>query len=244
MSNENQIAAIKAALSAARIHTFEIATGARSDTDPAPLRLYLWNAQISGALLVPLHICEIVIRNAVADALEQQYGERWPWSSGFEQSLPATTAGYNARLDLLNARRHAPATGKVIPELKFAFWQRLFTRRHDGRLWNAQLLRILPGLDDDKPVAALRKMLYDELDAVRNLRNRIAHHEPIFSRDLTQELTRINQLVGYRSTVVAKWLQTQHYQQTHALLQAKPPVLIPPLTSPFTPPAAPAAPNP
>ncbi|WP_246183114.1 hypothetical protein [Mycolicibacterium grossiae] len=41
--------------------------------------------------------------------------------------------------------------GKVIPELKFVFWENLFTRRHDGRLWNRHLRTVLPNLDASQP---------------------------------------------------------------------------------------------
>ncbi len=71
--------AVKTALSSARMSTYETAS---CDSSLA-LELYAWNAQVSGALLTPLHICEVVIRNAVSDVLESLYGEKWPWSAGF-----------------------------------------------------------------------------------------------------------------------------------------------------------------
>jgi hypothetical protein len=77
----------------------------------------------------------VVIRNAVSDTLTAVYGDRWPWSSVFEASLPAPSWGYKPRVDLINSRRRQPTTGKVIPELKFVFWQKMFTGRYDVRLW-------------------------------------------------------------------------------------------------------------
>ena len=115
--------------------TYEQAIVAEADYLPvAALELYDWNAQVSGAFMAPLHICEVVMRNAVSDALTAVYGARWPWSSVFEASLPASAAGYNPRGDLQRARTAHQTTGKVIPELKFVFWQKMFTSRHDGRL--------------------------------------------------------------------------------------------------------------
>src|SRR5690554_2789998 len=115
--------------------TYEKAAPPKSDDDPSALNLYVWNAQLSGAFMAPLHICEVVVRNAISDALEAKYGEHWPWSPGFEQSLPdPRPPAYSPRRDLFNARRNAQTTGKVIPELKFIFWQRMFTSRHDNRV--------------------------------------------------------------------------------------------------------------
>ena len=54
MSNNQKttINAVRAALSAARMGTFEAAAGVQSDDDPAALLLYAWNAEVSGAFLV------------------------------------------------------------------------------------------------------------------------------------------------------------------------------------------------
>lgn len=125
-TTDTTMQAVKKALSSARMGTYETAAGS-ADTAEA-LELYAWNAQVSAALLAPLHVCEVVIRNAVAEAIEVQYGANWPWSTGFERSLPDPKFGYSPRKDLQSARRSATTVGKVIPELKFVFWQKMFTR--------------------------------------------------------------------------------------------------------------------
>lgn len=200
--------------------TYEKAAAPANDEDPSALDLYVWNAQLSGAFLAPLHICEVVIRNAISDALEPKYGPRWPWAPGFEQSLPSPQVGYNPRQDLFNARRNANTIGKVIPELKFVFWQRMFTSRHDMRLWDGHLLRVMPGLDATQPVSALRKSIYDDLDEIRALRNRIAHHEPIFNRPLSNDFDRVARLIRYRSDEAANWMLA--HQTVQSMLAAKP----------------------
>ncbi len=183
------------------------------DLSSAAVALYDWNAQVSGAFLAPLHICEVVIRNAVSDALTAVYGDRWPWSRVFEESLP-DSGGYNPRRDLrsarmdFNTRRDRPTTGKVIPELKFVFWQKMFTSRHDERIWDIHLRRVLPNLDEAKAINKLREEIYTDLEHVRSLRNRIAHHEPIFRRDLSGDLDRIAALTGFRCALTTQWMLT------------------------------------
>lgn len=83
MSIQAQIAEIHRALSPARISTYAAATHCHGPDDPAALNLYLWNAQVSAAFLTPLHLCEVVLRNAVDDALAAKYGAAWPWASAF-----------------------------------------------------------------------------------------------------------------------------------------------------------------
>ncbi|MDD5470491.1 MAG: hypothetical protein PHP05_01065 [Sideroxydans sp.] len=222
MSNHNKatIQAVKIALSPARMGTYEVATGAVGDEDSSALALYAWNAMVSGAFMAPLHICEVVVRNAVSDALEDQYGNRWPWSSGFERSLPDPTIGYSPRKDLQSARRQASTTGKVIPELKFVFWQKMFTGRYDARLWNAHLMRVLPNLDPAKSIGQLRQAIYDDLENIRKLRNRIAHHEPIFKRNLIDDFQKIYSLIEFRCKVTADWMTTN--QQASVIVNERP----------------------
>lgn len=202
-----QACAVKTALSPARMSTYEVhAINAGRDISQA-LSLYAWNARMCSALLTPLHICEVVVRNAVAEALESIHGSRWPWNPGFERSLPRQAGpGYNALGDIQGVRRKMASTGQVIAELKFVFWEKMFTSRHDHRIWNAHLMRVMPNLEPTTPAAEHRKRIFDDLNKIRLLRNRIAHHEPIFARDLLNDFQVIQQLVEARCMASANWL--------------------------------------
>lgn len=213
-------ARIKQSLSAARMSTYDLAMAHAPDPAVAGLELYAWNADTSAAFLAPLHVCEVVVRNAAAEALEIIYGPRWPWSPGFERSLHNPPLGYSEKRDLFSARQKQTTTGKVIPELKFVFWQKLFTARNDQRLWTPHLRRVFPNLSATTPIASLRAGLFADLEAIRTLRNRIAHHEPIFSRNLIDELAKIESLVRSRSTDTAQWMMSR--QLVTGLLAAKP----------------------
>jgi len=217
-TTDTTMQAVKKALSSARMGTYETAAGS-ADTAEA-LELYAWNAQVSAALLAPLHVCEVVIRNAVAEAIEVQYGANWPWSTGFERSLPDPKFGYSPRKDLQSARRSATTVGKVIPELKFVFWQKMFTVRYDQRLWDTHLRLALPNLDPAKSVSALRLQIYNELEQIRTLRNRIAHHEPIFARNLADDFQKITDLIALRCAVTADWMVNN--QHALALITTRP----------------------
>jgi hypothetical protein len=124
----------------------------------------------------------------------------------FETSLPAPLYGYNPRKDIQLNRRTQSTTGKVIPELKFVFWQKMFTQRYDVRLWDVHLRRVLPNLDPVKTIAHLRQEIYTDLEDVRLLRNRIAHHEPIFKRKLTDDLDQVTALIRFRCRLTADWM--------------------------------------
>lgn len=208
--------ALEHVFSTARLDTYR---NVKPTTDEA-LELYAWNAQVSASLLVPAHFAEVAVRNAAAEALTAVYGPDWPWSSVFELSLPDTSYGYSPRRDLRNTRKAHQTTGKVIADLKLVFWERLFTQRHDVRVWNTHLLAVFPDAPAGLSVGGLRKRLFDELKAMRVLRNRIAHHEPIFTRDLEADLSRMLDLVELRSRPTRLWLD--ELDDVSAVLAARP----------------------
>jgi hypothetical protein len=213
--------AVRIALSPARMSTYEAHACAIGHDPASALALYAWNARISGALLTPLHICEVVTRNAVADALESIHGQNWPWNPGFERSLPRQGGpGYDALGDLQNVRKKLKTTGQVIAELKFVFWEKMFTSRHDHRIWNSQLRRVMPNLDDANSIAENRRKIFEDLNQIRLLRNRIAHHEPVFTRDLLADFHLIQGLVKARCATASDWLYAQ--QQVVQALEERP----------------------
>lgn len=203
---------IKNSLSHNRIGSYERLKGMQNHGHALPLplntalKLYAWNGQVSSAMLLPLHICEVVLRNAVAEVLETVYGNRWPWNQNFERSLPNPNRGYSMQGDLQSARQGKTTPGQVIPELKFAFWQNIFTSRFDGRLWTPHLQPTLPNSPADLPTRDRRLALYNNLEKIRRLRNRIAHHEPIFARNLREDLDTIYEVTRWRCQKTAVWM--------------------------------------
>lgn len=195
-------AEIRATLSTPRSGTYIAAAG--GDTVKA-VELYGWNARVSSAFMLPAHFAEVSTRNAAADVLESVYGPQWPWSQTFEASLP-NSGRYNPRRDLQNARAGNQTTGKVIAELKFVFWQKLFTVRNDVRLWDPHISRAFPHAPT-MPVASLRIRIYQDLDVLRRLRNRLAHHEPVFTRNLLDDLTRTLDLIELRNRSTSDWVR-------------------------------------
>lgn len=192
-----------------------------ADDHGSAAELYGWNARVSAAMMLPAHFSEVSVRNAVDEALTAVYGERWPWSDGFRRTLPNPGGRhiYRPRQDLdANRARHV-TTGKVVADLKFAFWQAMFTARHDDRLWRRHILHSFPNRDH---VGArdLRKRVHEDLEVIRRLRNRLAHHEPVFTRDLADDLRRMLELVDMRCTATGTWVREM--EDVSALLAQRP----------------------
>lgn len=111
-------------------------------------------------------------------------------------------------------------TGKIIPEISFVFWEKMFTGRFDAQIWMPHLSSIMPNLDTSLTVQQARLKINQDLLALRKLRNRIAHHEPIFTRNLAGELSTIKELISFRCLDTASWMESN--QQASALIGVKP----------------------
>lgn len=185
------------------------------------LQFYIWNAQLSAAFMIPLQLCEVAVRNGIVEALEKVHGQNWHKSAGFVRSLPQLKgSGYQPSRDLrILAAKHL-SSGKVVAELKFAFWQYLFTKGQDGRLWSPHLAHCFPGYDQTLSIEQARASMFDGINQVRSFRNRIAHHEPIFTRNIVTDYDRIRQLIKWRRPSVANWLDAN--QTVRLLLSARP----------------------
>lgn len=205
MNSSENYQNIKNALSHSRLATYG------KYTEQA-LSLYQWNLQISSALFECLAVCEIVIRNAVAKAIQAEHGEDWAFNLRFVRSMQQ-----NRRDELLGVRQNT--TEQTIAELPFVFWQGFFTARFDNDLWKKHWAVALPNANHGN-VTTLRTEVFEKLEKIRKLRNRIAHHEPIFKRNLEADYKRIIKVIEYCCKDTAQWVQS--WQKVTNLLAQKP----------------------
>ena len=175
------------------------------------LNLYKWNLEISSSFIVPLQVCEVAARNGVVLAVEQTYGADWHISNSFEQSLPTFRGGYSPSQDFTSTkakliRNNALTAGRIVADLKFAFWENMLTRRHDQRLWTPHYTAAFPNADVSVSIYQARAKAKSHLEKIRKLRNRIAHHEPIFVRNIQEEYDRILEVIEWRSPISKDWV--------------------------------------
>ncbi|OOR90853.1 hypothetical protein B0181_04485 [Moraxella caviae] len=216
MENSSTVQEIIQTLSAARFSTYAKA----ATDDNHALSLYQWNIEISKAIFGVLGCCEIALRNTISAALQAQYGSQWAWHTGFERSLPSPKHGYKPREALIEARKNTNDINNVIAKLNFAFWQHMLTARHDDRIWSAQFYAVFCGINTPANLAKDRSDLFKNTEHLRRLRNRIAHHEPIFNQNLAHShQVAINTLQAC-SPALADWVQ--NWQNITFLLNGKP----------------------
>lgn len=199
------LAAIEQTLSINRLSTYRRAIFKRfgEDCPRLALKLYEWNAELSSYFFFPLHIYEVVLRNAISDAIAIRYGQDWPINVVFQNSL-----NYPDRQTLLKALDgNYRGVGKLLPELKFVWFENMLTSRHDGRIWRQYFTYTFPYAPNNLSTAKLRVQLKEACYVIRKFRNRCGHHEPIFNNGSLYEIyPLIAKSVQWRCCHTKQWM--------------------------------------
>lgn len=195
---------IEDTLSTSRFLTYRnaIETVFGEDDLPMAVELYQWNAELSSRFFFPLHIYEVMLRNAISDAISLRYGNDWPINTIFVNSL--NRQDKSTLLKAING--NYLGVGKLLPELKFVFFENMLTKRHDGRIWNAHIHNIFP-YAPAMSVEQLRSKLKSSCYKIRKFRNRCGHHEPIFNNlNLNDIYPLIEDSIKWRNNNTYLWL--------------------------------------
>jgi hypothetical protein len=180
---------------------------AATDGDLArAVRLYEQNADLSAAFWLVLCDVEILVRNAAHDQLTAwsaaEYGQP-AWYLDHGRVFNPRTRG-----DIAAARHHLAASGRretpgrVVAELPLGFWRFLLSARYERSLWLPCLRGAFPGIDGH----GLRRDVHDAVRELHLLRNRIAHHEPIYNRPLGALHEIALTTAGWVCPVTRRWI--------------------------------------
>ncbi|WP_321840987.1 Abi family protein [Paraburkholderia bannensis] len=182
-------------LSYARLSNYRSFFGAADDAQA--LGLYQWNDDLSAALFRTISQVEVVLRNRFHHAMSLRYGAvgghgTRDWYAhvalGTHSRSKITDVTHYKRRHQLLPRVPAPSPDDVVSRLTFGFWPHLLDLKNDVHNrpvdWGPILVDVLPGhrQRQDTHWAKLkhRDALFARLDLCNELRNRIAHHEPIW----------------------------------------------------------------
>ena len=214
------LAVLHLALSQQRLDAYAI----DSDTDELDrVARYLWNMALGSTLQATLHVFEVTLRNAIfttsvklADTSRLHMPDVPCWLDARNSTLLYADEAAEVRRAKTylstDPRRRTP--GHLVARLGFGFWVQLTARayselRADGpRLWPRGLPSVFPfrwppGSKRIVPDHGDREMVFKRLHEIRELRNRIAHHDPIWDLDLVSRYARILEILGWMSTRMA-----------------------------------------
>lgn len=198
--SQDRIDSLERVLSRQRFSTYLKAAGFCAEL---AFELYLYNARLAKAFLFPLHVMEVLLRNAVDEVLSNRFTPDWHLDPRLRRTL---TAESQATLIKAVARAtkndNSVAKDDVVSRLTFDFWSNLFRPHYDRPIWQTGMTRLLPNAQ-----AMTRARFKPLVMSINQFRNRIAHHEPIFALNVSNQYKDILTAIGYRSGIAALWLK-------------------------------------
>jgi hypothetical protein len=181
-------AAVCRSLSKERLAAYSLTTD--SDSVDGVAR-YLWNMALCSAITPALHLAEVAFRNAIYSAGVETTANRnlstWTvpcWLDAVPSLLQRAEERdiAEAIIRLGSRRRHTP--GHLVGQVGFGFWVRLCQRPYEQgntkgpQLWPTALKRF-PGLPR---ALRARTHVWKAASEIRDFRNLVAHHHPIWDR--------------------------------------------------------------
>jgi Abi-like protein len=166
-------------MSAARMRRYTVSCG--GNTKKA-MTLYRLNLRLSQELFTVISCFEVALRNAIDRHCTGTIGNDWLKNStmphGIFDNRQCRLTATNIN-DALNKVNHSYSHHKLVAELGFGFWRYMFAQ-YQFYATGRTLLRIFPA----KPASSAANQynhtyVFNQLARINDLRNRIAHHEPI-----------------------------------------------------------------
>ncbi|WP_278360410.1 hypothetical protein [Thalassospira xiamenensis] len=193
---------------------------ARGDAELA-FRLYRWNIVLSESLLMPFHFVEVGVRNAMSQLLYDRTGANWPmlardkrhWPKGLNGN-PVPALHPKVQMEIEKTREKLAKRKRslervtpdcVISQLTFGFWVKLLSSDFKKSLWTGGVRK---PVFRHAPEHVDREEAYAALDEIRIMRNRLAHHEIIFTKGPTKVYERIEEVCGWLNPDIAHLIRT------------------------------------
>jgi len=188
------------AISPSRLRKYLSATGGNQEN---ALALYKYNLDLSSALWKPLALLEVAFRNSMHRELSkvENFGrEKWHYSPELQDLLqsPDGRNTIKAAISKLERKLGVATSDGVVSELSFGDWVRMLDRKYMHKLW-------IPILQHAFTPGTKWQELYPNIQKCRDIRNRIAHHEPVWDSDIHSDLAAITFCMQHVSPAIVAW---------------------------------------
>lgn len=171
---------LESAISTARLESYR-----NGGDDLAMIVNYFHNLELSEALYPSLQAFEIAFRNSLHDALAVRYSTPyWFDDPNFPSSKRHSDSLYRVRKGLQDDGHPAPfSADHIVSRLSFGFWHGLLNQPFEATLWRVNRWELIREVFPAAPRRfRTRKLLWDQIDHIRILRNRVMHYEPVWNR--------------------------------------------------------------
>jgi hypothetical protein len=166
------------------------------------IRLYLWNAELSESLQMPVHVLEVAVRNTIHKQLSCSYGVDWYDNPDFPIKPALQKIVQEVKRAIISEGKLITPP-RIITGLSMGFWVLLLSKRYETPLWR-------PCLHNAFPYARKsfgRSQARLALDNIRKMRNRIAHHEPILTKNPDLNFALMLEVISWVSKNAAIWVE-------------------------------------
>lgn len=205
-------------LAALRFALSEERRGAYQETgDPDDLHgvaRYLWNAALASAMYPALHAVEVTFRNhiyatscTIVDESALNFNDVPCWLDAEPSLLYVNEEqAVTEAKELLRKGGKRMTPGRLLSKLGFGFWCSLCRSpyeqgRKDGPgLWPGLITKGFPFLPRDQKS---RPKILHRFDEIREIRNRVSHHEPIWDCNIVRIHDRVVSAIGWMNQGVA-----------------------------------------
>ncbi|MEZ8649399.1 hypothetical protein AB6D92_10505 [Vibrio splendidus] len=172
--------------------------------------LYLYNARLSKAFLYPLHILEVALRNKLHELFCSLFNDNWPNDPAFQAMLNQHSSNsLNKARQKVNNR----STEDIVAALSFDFWSNFLFRSNYEAFWRINYSKL--NINGPK-----FRQFKTKINEANDLRNRIAHHEPILRLDCSSIHTEILTAIQWLSFEIYRW--TKEHTTVPVILRTKP----------------------
>lgn len=199
---------------------FDAYLGASDGDHERAVAVYKWNAEISAAFMEVLYHLEVLLRNAIDRQFPEVPADRSlsicvadAWLCDPRLLTDESRERVNEAIQRLVLEQKKPTRGRVVASLSFGFWRALFSGRYE-ELWRSRLHGAFPNGNGRR--AQVNRLA----TPILRFRNRIAHHEAIFSLDLDKQFGRQLELAQLIDEDARHYIQG--LSRIDRLLQQKP----------------------
>lgn len=146
------------------------------------MTLYRKNLKLSQELFTVISCFEIALRNKIDQHYHRQIGQDWLRNSAAPRGIfHNNKCRFTAKTINLETNKLGQeyAHSKLVAALGFGFWRYLFSA-HQYRAGGQSLLQIFKCRPTSTPAQQYNaSFVFQQLKSINNIRNRVAHHEPV-----------------------------------------------------------------
>lgn len=159
----------------------------RNNDDPKQaLKRYHDNIRLSEAMIPTLHYFEICLRNRMDYILKKYFSSSWLLQPPSHLMLSEQDKKKieDVILKTRKISKREPHHDDIVAQMTFGFWCAFFHRKYDPVIWHRKdaIRTVFPNLLRHN---RRRTHVEDKILILKEIRNRIAHHEPVWNRKIS-----------------------------------------------------------